>query len=618
MTLKERVTLIEAAIELLETLYVHLPLKRSMYAVNPLQRLKLLRRRLEQPSTARPPAISDRDFFNEMLSIFAQLRDLHTGFVLPKPSRNSTAYLPFRVERYYGADGQEVYVVSQVMAEWKDDPRYDPDFQAGAIITHWNAMPIHRAVLNNAEREAGSNPAARLARGLSALTARWLGQSLPPDEKWVELRFQPQPEAEPKKAEFEWKVLTRQGEGSESAAIARAEGMNVRTVGMDARGEAERQIRAHLFGRTRATRDGGQSKRESATVAAWAEDVFPSAGDVKTAFGTFAYVRIATFNVADDEIYLQEFIRLLAGLSQDGLILDVRGNGGGLIAFGERMLQLLTPRSIEPCRFSFLNSPRTQQLTARHPFVRQWRDSIAQWVETGAEYSQAFPLSEPGGPDVYNNLGQNYQGPVVLVTDALCYSTTDIFAAGFQDHRIGPILGVDETTGAGGANVWDYQLISELLDGVDTIPATLPRDASFHFAVRRATRTGGALLEDLGVVPDSVHRMTRRDVLEKNVDLIEKVAELLAKRPVQQLTAERPSKSKIAVFYKNIDRVDAFVNGHPLQKSIEVKKAPDLETFGLEMPKGLAVGTERELRLQGFRRNDADVDELVAAFRLAL
>src|SRR4051812_17980441 len=107
MTLKERVTLIQAAIELLESLYVHLPLKRSMYAVNPLQRLKLLRRKLEQPSTARVPAIRDRDFFDEMLSIFAQLRDLHTGFVLPQPSRNSTAYLPFRVERYYGADGQE-------------------------------------------------------------------------------------------------------------------------------------------------------------------------------------------------------------------------------------------------------------------------------------------------------------------------------------------------------------------------------------------------------------------------------------------------------------------------------------------------------------------------------
>ena len=44
----------------------------------------------------------------------------------------------------------------------------------------------------------------------------------------------------------------------------------------------------------------------------------------------------------------------------------------------------------------------------------------------------------------------------MLVTDAFCYSTTDIFAAGFQDHEIGTILGCHDNTGAGGANVWDH------------------------------------------------------------------------------------------------------------------------------------------------------------------
>ena len=31
-----------------------------------------------------------------------------------------------------------------------------------------------------------------------------------------------------------------------------------------------------------------------------------------------------------------------------------------------------------------------------------------------------------------------HQGPVVLVSDALCYSTTDIFVAGFQDNEDRP------------------------------------------------------------------------------------------------------------------------------------------------------------------------------------
>jgi C-terminal processing protease CtpA/Prc len=51
---------------------------------------------------------------------------------------------------------------------------------------------------------------------------------------------------------------------------------------------------------------------------------------------------------------------------------------------------------------------------------------------------------------------------VVLVVDALTYSAADIFAAGFQDNELGPILGTSATTRAGGANVWTAaQLLQE-------------------------------------------------------------------------------------------------------------------------------------------------------------
>ena len=53
-----------------------------------------------------------------------------------------------------------------------------------------------------------------------------------------------------------------------------------------------------------------------------------------------------------------------------------------------------------------------------------------------------------------NGIGQVYYGPVVLITDALSYSATDIFAAGFQDNEVGVVLGTGGNTGAGGANFW--------------------------------------------------------------------------------------------------------------------------------------------------------------------
>jgi C-terminal processing protease CtpA/Prc len=102
-----------------------------------------------------------------------------------------------------------------------------------------------------------------------------------------------------------------------------------------------------------------------------------------------------------------------------------------------------------------------------------------------------------------------YDGPVVLVTDALCYSATDIFAAGFQDHAIGPILGTDGNTGAGGANVWGHDLLKELFDwpakDAKSPYENLPKGAGMRVSIRRTLRVGarsGTPVEDLGVVPD--------------------------------------------------------------------------------------------------------------------
>ena len=79
---------------------------------------------------------------------------------------------------------QRKYLVSAV-----SPVNTDPKLVPGVEITHWNGMPIDLAVARNASREAGSNEEARRARGLEALTIRWLGMSLPPDEDWVVLTY---------------------------------------------------------------------------------------------------------------------------------------------------------------------------------------------------------------------------------------------------------------------------------------------------------------------------------------------------------------------------------------------------------------------------------------------
>ena len=126
----------------------------------------------------------------------------------------------------------------------------DLSFKAGVIVKHWNGTLIDRVVAANADREAGSNPAARCAQGLSALTIRWLGQSLPPEEDWVEISYLPEHDTEPKSIRFQWKVFQRcRGKGGAAAAtaISCARRKNIGALGIDVKGEAERQIRRYLF-----------------------------------------------------------------------------------------------------------------------------------------------------------------------------------------------------------------------------------------------------------------------------------------------------------------------------------------------------------------------------------
>ena len=114
-----------------------------------------------------------------MSAIFHSVRDLHTNYLLPAPFAGKVAFLPFLVEEYHAADGSH-YVVSRVVQGFSA-----PGFGPGVELTSWSGMTVDRAVELNADRFAGSNDAARHARGVESLTVRSLRIHLPPVEEWV-------------------------------------------------------------------------------------------------------------------------------------------------------------------------------------------------------------------------------------------------------------------------------------------------------------------------------------------------------------------------------------------------------------------------------------------------
>ncbi len=576
---QRRLVLDQAEI-LIEEIYVHLPLKRAMHAVDPLQALRLLRHRLAE--------LTETEFHVQLQRIFLGLHDLHTNYILPSRFAGF-AFLGVFLERCVD-NGRTAYVVTKTF----DHITGDPQLKAGVEVTHWNGTPIHLAVVANAAREAGSNKAAQLTQGLQNMTLRAINMSLPPDEDWVDITYKV--DGATHETRVPWRVFESGAEVTAPGTLpslptgVRAAAHHL--VGMDLRTELTRRAKRRLFAPAsmkpgklpkaargakgaRAARDNARRAGVDAPLAAGPvptnrpDEI--KARIVDTPSGTFGHLRIFTFHMQDQDVegFVNEVARVLSVLPAEGLVLDVRGNGGGYVIAAEFLLQLLSPRRVVPEPFQFVSSPTTTSMATTITDYGGWKASLEEAVTTASAYSTAFPLYPA---EVVNGVGQVYQGPVVLVTDAQCYSACDIFAAGFQDHEIGPVLGVEANTGAGGANVVTHEDLRTEWTGGPL--KQLPKGVQMRVALRRCLRVGtrsGQPVEDLGVVPDSLHPLTKRDLLEENVDLMAAAGALLAARTPRLLrfvsAAAGAGKRKLTVTTGEVASIDVWVNGRPVATS---------------------------------------------------
>lgn len=568
LTDAQRRLVLDQAEILIGEVYAHLPLKRAMHAIDPLQALRLLRHRLAD--------LTEIEFHVRLQRIFLGLHDLHTNYILPSRYAGF-AFLGIFLERCVD-DGRTAYLVAKTF----DHIIGDPQLTAGVEVTHWNGTPIHIAVEANAAREAGSNKAAQLAQGLQNMTLRSINMSLPPDEDWVEVTYKV--DGATHETRVPWRVFESAAEvttpGTLPSLPAGVEVAAHHLVGMDLRTELTRRVKRRLFAPAslehapvpNAAKARARKRPDTAPLAAGPVQTNRpdelKARIVDTPSGTYGHLRIFTFHMQDQDInaFLNEVARLLSQLPPQGLVLDVRGNGGGYVIAAEFLLQYLSPRRITPEPFQFVSTPGTTGLAQTVTDYQDWKASLEEAVTTGAGYSTALPLYPA---DLVNSVGQLYQGPVVLVTDAQCYSACDIFAAGFQDHEIGPVLGVQANTGAGGANVVTHEdLRTEWTNGA---LKRLPKGVQMRVALRRCLRVGsrmGQPVEDLGVVPDQLHELTKRDLLEDNADLMAAAGALLAQRQPRLLgftyTAAGTTKRKLTVTTGAVASIDVYVNDRPV------------------------------------------------------
>ena len=166
-----------------------------------------------------------------------------------------------------------------------------------------------------------------------------------------------------------------------------------------------------------------------------------------------------------------------------------------------------------------------------------------------------------------------------------------------------------------GANVWTHGLLKQLLEGPTPDSGSpykaLPQQANMRVSIRRTLRVGaqsGTPLEDLGVVPDVRHCMTRDDLLAGNKDLLDRAGALLADMPVRRLDIEAvlgAGDLRVDLTGANVDRADIYVDGRP-RASVDTPSGEASVTVP-------AVGEATVVRAEGF----AD-GKLVAARTVAL
>jgi hypothetical protein len=314
------------------------------------------------------------------------------------------------------------------------------------------------------------------------------------------------------------------------------------------------------------------------------------------------------------EVFTYELRRLLNVLPGDGLVLDIRDNPGGSANLAEESLQFLTPRAITPLPFRFIASPTTRKITEGGIFA-EYKASIETAMGMGGRFSAGRPVTSLQHA---NEIGQHYFGPVVLITNAATYSAADIFAAGFEDHELGPVIGLDETTGGGGANCWFYQ--DDITIALGDTAKPLPRGINMQIAVRQCSRVGkqndGVPIEEIGVQPRERYALTRDDILaQRPWGLLQHAVRALvrtgtmARYDLATSIEEDEGTRKVEVRTRNINRLDFFVNGRPSSLDVQHESAA-AGSLSPNLPRGERV----ELEIRGYVHPNQLVARYVQVF----
>lgn len=500
LTDDEKAIILDQAHLLMADLYVHRERKLKLYGAG-VDALPMLDALAKDAST-----VNAETFHRRASHAFTAQRDLHTNYLFPKPYSCYATLLPFDFTLVRTGSGDAI-AVSRLLGS-DDVLKLAPaaaQVQVGDILISFNGKAPFEAAKDFYEAGGGSNRFARLRYAVGNMTYFSHVIDFVPNEDTVRLELQ-HSDGKTYAVELPW--ISRLGN---AACVSPPPAEFRKTVEKPNPwvGSDLRQLEKDEVYR--------QEKKSRANFRAALADVWTPTADpilryriVDNAAGRFGIIRMDSFvpgKLSVDE-YIDEVRRILLDplASVDGIIFDVRSNGGGYLPISDKLVQLFVPSEILSSRARFRNSPANaffieNATTGR--FDETYRDALKQATDHGQRLTGLVRFYDDA---LVNRIGQSFFKPVAIFTNANCYSACDTFSAQMQDQGRALVIGEDAATGGGGANVWKMsEFFSSLPEKNKGSFKSLPQSMDMRVAWRQTVRTGknaGKLIEDAGITPE--------------------------------------------------------------------------------------------------------------------
>lgn len=588
----------DQAFLLAEQMYVHRALKMKAFGpeIDAVERL----RTIKQVATS----MTAEQLNDSIARVFLDQRDLHFNYNRPSKLACWASWIPVSFSSVL-VGNKPTIVAEQVDGNAKKAIPALAKIQLGDRLLSYDSMTTEDALKVAAQMGAGANDDAQRSRAIEKLSVIAFSSQKIPARDTVSMIFAHQ-NGDRYAIDVPWLMFSR------CNTLRSLDGENpIKESDFDQAKDDYQLLYKKIFPRQSFERNPSPSLLGLDDLSNTADKTVHK-GIVHTSSGHYGFLQLDSFvpSLSTDGV-LREIRKILTKdfADTDGLIIDLRDNGGGSINYADMLVQMFGPSKIQPTRMRILATPLNEQI-----FVERNMGDTNEWIEALREARidhkpYATPLAVTTD-DLANSLGQSWFKPVAVLTNSNCYSACDLFAASMQDHNIAIVIGEDHTTGAGGANVMEHQAFVKLMANSSTGLAAMPYGQNMRVSWRQAVRAGkheGEVIENTGIISDVVIPRVEEDLYHNEAFLMEKIGAQLATQRSRYLSSvvdgqneilfDNGKDAKWTELTKNTEVIEVTTHNTVVARiSIKDGRVPT----GIEIPGSAGFWTRGRFQLVGF------------------